>query len=169
MTEARGSGIVIGVLLVLVGAALLAARLIPGFEQWAAGSLGWPLIVCGFGAILALSGLLSRQTGLITGGAVIAGIGGILYYQNQSSDWSSWAYAWTLLPGFAGVGTILAGIVDGSFGRSLRAGLWQILTSALLFFIFASFLGGPNLLGVYWPVLVILLGVILLLRPLLRL
>ena len=168
MREARGSGLVLGVLLVLAGAALLAARLIPGLEQWVLSSVGWPLLIVGFGGILALAGLLSRQSGMITGGCVIAGIGGILYYQNYSGNWSSWAYAWTLLPGFAGVGAIIAGLVDGSFGRALRSGLWQILTSALLFLIFASFLGGPNLLGVYWPVLVILLGVIMLLRPVLR-
>ena len=168
MREARGSGLVVGVILVLAGVALLAARLVPGLEQWVLSTVGWPLLIVGFGGILLLAGLLSRMSGMITGGCVIAGIGGILYYQNYSGDWSSWAYAWTLLPGFSGIGMIIAGLVEGAFGRSLRAGLWQILTSALLFLIFASFLGGPSLLGIYWPVLVILLGVIMLLRPAIR-
>ena len=169
MRESRGSGLVLGVLLVLAGAGLLAARLVPGLEQWVGSSVGWPLIIVGFGCVLVLAGLLARLTGLITGGSVIAGIGAILYYQSFTNDWASWAYAWTLLPGFAGLGAIIAGLVEGAFGRALRAGLWQILTSIILFFIFASVLGGLNLLGLYWPVLVIILGVIMLLRPVLRL
>lgn len=50
----------------------------------------------------------------------------------------------------------------------LRSGTWEIVSSLILFLIFASFLGGPNLLGVYWPVLLIALGVLVLLRGLAR-
>jgi hypothetical protein len=114
------------------------------------------------------AGLFTWQPGLVNGGCIVAGIGGILYWQNATNTWASWAYAWTLIPAFAGVGMILAGVMQGDFLRSLRMGLWQILTSAVLFLIFAAFLGGPNLLGVYWPVLIIGLGIILLFQSLLR-
>ena len=38
----------------------------------------------------------------------------------------------------------------------------------ILFIVFGAFLGGPNLLGDYWPVLLILLGLWFLIRPLFR-
>lgn len=168
MDDHRRSGIAAGVLLVLFGTALLALQLVPGLRAWLDISFGWPLIIVGVGAVMLVTGVLTWQPGLVTAGCILAGIGGILYWQNATGAWASWAYAWTLLPAFAGVGMILAGFMRGDFWRSLRLGLWQILISAVLFTIFAAFLGGPNLLGVYWPVLLIGLGVAMLFRPLLR-
>jgi hypothetical protein len=168
VTDQRRPGIAAGLLLVLFGAALLALQVVPGLRTWLDISFGWTTIIIGIGAIMLLAGLVTSQPGLVTGGCIVAGIGGILYWQNATGAWASWAYAWTLIPAFAGLGTILAGAMQGDFPRSLRLGLWQILTSAVLFLIFAAFLGGPNLLGVYWPVLIIGLGVILLFQSLLR-
>jgi hypothetical protein len=164
----RRPGIAAGVLLVLFGVALLALQLVPGLRVWLDISFGWPSIIIGIGAVMLFAGLFTWQPGLVNGGCIVAGIGGILYWQNATNTWASWAYAWTLIPAFAGVGMILAGVMQGDFLRSLRMGLWQILTSAVLFLIFAAFLGGPNLLGVYWPVLIIGLGIILLFQSLLR-
>jgi hypothetical protein len=166
--DQRRSGIAAGVLLVLFGVALLALQLVPGLRAWLDISFGWPSIIIGIGAVMLFAGLFTWQPGLVNGGCIVAGIGGILYWQNATNTWASWAYAWTLIPAFAGVGMILAGVMQGDFLRSLRMGLWQILTSAVLFLIFAAFLGGPNLLGVYWPVLIIGLGIILLFQSLLR-
>ena len=168
MYDRRRSGIAAGVLLVLFGVGLLALQLVPGLRAWLGSYFGWPLIIAGAGAIMLLTGLLTGQPGLVTSSCIVAGIGGILYWQNATGAWASWAYAWTLLPAFAGIGMILAGVMRGDFWRSLRLGLWQVLISAVLFMIFAAFLGGPNMLGVYWPVLLIGLGVAMLFRPLLR-
>ena len=96
------------------------------------------------------------------------GIGGLLYWQNATGHWESWAYAWTLIPGFVGLGIMLTGLAQGRARRPLLGGAWLIVISALLFLIFASFLGGPNLLGPYWPVLLILAGLLSLGRNLLR-
>jgi hypothetical protein len=166
MDDRRRSGVAAGVLLVLFGAVMLAMQLVPGLRWWLDGPFGWPLIVAGVGAIMLLTGLLTLQPGFVTAGCIVGGIGGILYWQNATGAWASWAYMWTLIPGFAGVGMILAGAIKGDFARGLRVGLWQILISAVLFLIFGAFLGGPNLLGIYWPVLIIGLGVIMLFRPL---
>ena len=81
---------------------------------------------------------------------------------------TSWSYAWTLIPGFVGVGSILAGLLGDNRNRSIRDGLNLLVISAVLFLIFGSFLGGLDLLGDYWPVLLILLGVWLLLQPVFR-
>jgi hypothetical protein len=37
-----------------------------------------------------------------------------------------------------------------------------------MFAVFGAFLGGPEVFGTYWPVLLIGLGVLILLRPLIR-
>jgi hypothetical protein len=126
----RRPGIAAGVLLVLFGVALLALQLVPGLRVWLDISFGWPSIIIGIGAVMLFAGLFTWQPGLVNGGCIVAGIGGILYWQNATNTWASWAYAWTLIPAFAGVGMILAGVMQGDFLRSLRMGLWQILTSA---------------------------------------
>lgn len=157
-----------GLVLVLVGAVLLAVRFFPELRPWLGGAGGWPLLVIGLAIVLFVVGLSTWTPGTVAAGCFFGGLGGLLYYQNLTGDWKSWAFAWTLLPGFSGVGTIAAGLMGGQPRRALSAGLWQILISLLLFAIFALVLRGPNLLGAYWPILVIALGVILLVRTLFR-
>ena len=99
---------------------------------------------------------------------IVGGIGGILYWQEITGNWESWAYAWTLIPGFVGVGIVLSGLLGGDFRQSARGGGWLIMISLVLFAVFGSFFGGLGLLGPYWPVLLILLGLLVLIRPLFR-
>jgi len=92
--------------------------------------------------------------------AIVAGIGGIFYYQNVSGNYDSWSYMWALIPGFVGVGTVLQGLLGENTGHNLKRGLNLMVVSAVLFLIFAAFLGGWNILGEFGPaVLLILLGV----------
>ena len=99
---------------------------------------------------------------------IVAGIGGILYYQNMTGDWASWAYAWTLIPGFVGVGIDPGWLVWRDIPQ-IAAGRRHFdpdqpdpVRHLLLL------LGGKSYLGVYWPVLIILLGLWLLIRPLFK-
>ena len=62
------------------------------------------------------------------------------------------------MPLAASHGAILAGLIGGNFRKSLRDGGTLILISVILFAIFSSLLGGKSYLGVYWPILIILLG-----------
>jgi cation transport ATPase len=78
----------------------------------------------------------------------------------MTGDWKSWAYAWALIPGFVGVGVFIANVLQGKIREAITAGGWLVVISLFLFFIFGSFLGGINLFGVYWPVLLIILGLI---------
>jgi uncharacterized membrane protein len=59
------------------------------------------------------------------------------------------------------------GMLEGKRSEALRNGGWLILISLIMFFIFGSFLGGATVLGPYWPVLLIGLGVLLLLQSVL--
>jgi hypothetical protein len=72
---------------------------------------------------------------------------------------------WTLIPGFVGVGTVLTGLLGENTRRNLAHGLNLIVISAVLFLIFATFLGGLSILGDYGiAILLILLGVYVLIR-----
>jgi hypothetical protein len=160
--------LVVGVVLVLIGGWFLAVQFVPGLDNLINIEWSWPLLMVAVGAFLLLFGLLVGAPGMAVPAVIVAGIGGILYYQNATGDWASWAYLWTLIPGFVGIGVILAGLLGGDFRGSLSEGGGLIIISLILFFIFASIMGGWNLLGDYWPVLLILLGLWLLIRQLFR-
>jgi len=164
----RRTNLIGGIVLILVGVYFLAVQLFPELGPSLNIEFSWPLILVGVGAFLLLFGLLVNAPGMAVPACIVAGIGGILYYQNMTGDWASWAYAWALIPGFVGVGIILAGLFGGTFRQSLRDGGTLILISLILFAIFSSLLGGKSYLGVYWPILIILLGLWLLIRPLFK-
>ena len=157
-----------GLVLILLGVLFLAAQLIPGLEVWLRPELWWPLIIVGIGVLLLLVGLLTSVPAMAVPACVVGGIGVLLFWQNATNNWDSWAYAWALIPGFLGVGIILSGLFSGKVRESIGAGVWLIVISLVLFTVFGSLLGGPRLLGVYWPVLLIVLGLFILIRPLFR-
>lgn len=168
MNRRRRSNLVAGFLLIFVGALMLATRMVPAMRGWME-VWSWPFYVVAAGAGLFFLGLLLGEPDMAVPACIVAGIGGILYWQNATGDWASWAYAWTLIPGFAGVGTVISGLL-GSDARRRKVvgdGLQTMLVSAVMFLIFASFFGRA-LLGDYWPVLLILLGLVLMGRTLFR-
>jgi hypothetical protein len=140
----------------------------PGLQDWISIELSWPLIIVGVGVILLIVAVLAGVPEMAVPAAVLGGIGLLLYWQNATDNWESWAYAWTLIPGFTGLGIILSGLLGGRSGKALRDGGGLVVISAVLFVIFSSFFGGPAVFGAYWPVLLILLGLWLLLRPWVR-
>lgn len=165
MKRQNRSNIALGVILVLVGVYFLGQRFFPEFVLFK--TFEWPMIVIGVGGLLLLLGLLTAQPGMAVPAAIVAGIGGILYYQNASGNWESWAYAWALIPGFAGVGTLIAGILGDNPRQSFRQGLNLILVSAVLFAIFYAIFSGGEW-AAFWPVLLIALGGWLLVRAIFR-
>jgi hypothetical protein len=153
--------------LIAIGAWFLSVELFPQVKSFAYGRETWPLPIIGIGVLLAAIGLITRVPGLFVPASIVSGIGGLLYWQNTTGNWQSWAYAWALIPGFAGVGMLLSGL-SGRERRTVTAAGWMIFNSLVLFAIFGSFLGGIGLLSQYWPVLVILLGVLILAQGLFR-
>ena len=108
-----------------------------------------------------------RSHGLLRFTEILGGIGGLLYWQVVTGRWASWSYAWALIPGFVGVGMIVAGLLEsrGKRGELFRGGGTLLLISLILFAIFGSFLGGFFGLGKYWPLLLVVLGLFLLVQP----
>ena len=103
---------------------------------------------------------------------IISGIGLILYYQNATGDWQSWAYVWALIIVFVGIGVFLANLFKGKVRQAFEEGGPPFMTGAIMFLIFGSIFraafGQSPLLGDYWPVLLMALGLWLLIRPFFR-
>lgn len=163
------SNLALGLILLIVGGWLLATRQVPALQAWMEDNFTWPMWTIGAGLLVFLIGLITGAPGMAVPASIIAGIGGILFYQNETGDFGSWSYMWTLIPGFVGVGTILTGLLGENTRRNLGHGLRLIVTSAVLFLIFATFLGGLSILGEYGlPVILILLGLYVLARGFVR-
>lgn len=164
----RRSNLAFGLILLLVGGFFLAAQFFPQLSQIIRVDYAWPLWVVGVGLVFLVMAVAVRAPGLAVPASIVAGIGAILYYQNSTGAWGSWAYAWTLIPGFVGVGVIIMNLLEGRLGRGLREGLGPIFVSLIMFGIFSSFLGGPTALNQLWPILLIALGAWIMLRGTLR-
>jgi hypothetical protein len=157
-----------GALLILLGAVLLFLQISPAISAQFQLEWSWPLIVILVGVGLFVMGLLTGAPGMAIPACIVAGIGGILYWQVATGDWVSWAYAWTLIPGFVGIGMIIAALLGEGGTQQIWKGAETILTSLVLFVIFATLFGGMNVLGVYWPLLLVLVGAVQLVRRVFR-
>jgi hypothetical protein len=156
--EHRGS-LAAGMMLILLGVLFLIVQLVPELQAYF--TFSWPLIIVGIGVVMLILAVLAGVPGLAVPACVIGGIGAILYWQNTTGNWDSWAYAWTLIPGFVGLGVLLNGLLGGEDTRqAVSAGFWSILISLGLFVIFGSLFGAIEIGGRYWPVLLIVLGLL---------
>ncbi len=134
----------LGLLLLAAGAWILIAR----FIHIDLGDWLWPFwIIVPGGIIMALGFRDTHRSneGLVTFGSIVAVTGIILFVQNITGQWQSWAYAWALLfPGSIGLGRYLWGKRAGntaavqSAEKTLRVAL--VLFAAFGFF-FESVLG----------------------------
>lgn len=158
MKRQRGCSFIIGLLLILLGVWFLLDQFYPGLSELIPIELTWPLILVGMGACLLIFGVVVGAPGMAVPAAIVGGLGLLFYYQDATGDWESWAFAWALIPGFVGVGVLLEGLLSGNLRRAWGGGMTLIVISTVLFLIFSSIFGGPITLGDYWPVLLILLG-----------
>ena len=155
--------VLLGVVLILLGGWFLVVQVIPELQGW----FHWPAFVIAVGLVLLVVGLLARAPGMAVPACIVAGVGGILYYQDRTQDWASWSWAWTLIPAFVGLGMILmAAMGEKRPWVLVEDGLRLIGTAALLFVIFGAIFGVLPWLQTYWPIALIVLGAYTLLRPL---
>jgi hypothetical protein len=162
------SAIGVGTLLIVLGVFFLVTRIVPNITA----AFSWPWIVIGVGAAFMVAALVSWTPGLAVPACIIGGIGGILLWQNTTGLWGTWSFAWTLIPGFVGVGVFISEVMEGRPVKGLVDGGSPIVVSAVLFLVFGSFLGSrmgmfPRI-GNWWAVGLILIGVLVVLRPLIR-
>ena len=161
MPTRRGS-FAIGFLLVVTGLVLLFREIYrPVFDAWL-GWLTWPWWIIGVGAVFLVFAVLGAGSGLAVPGSILVTVGLILFYQVRTSDWDSWAYVWALIPASVGLGLILSGLLDRNRGASVT-GAWMLASNLVLFGIFyAAFGQGTEPFARYWPVLLVLVGIVIL-------
>jgi hypothetical protein len=170
MSRERRSDLVIGILLLLIGGWFLAAQfnLMPTLNEIINIQYQWPTIIIGVGVLLFILGLLTRNPGMSVPACIVGGIGGILYYTNSTGLWGAWSYLWTLIPGFVGIGILLSTLLGGEERTGYREGLRLILVSVILFAVFFMLLSGQGNITRYWPILIILAGVWILVQTIFR-
>lgn len=144
-----------GLILILIGAWFLAVQFVPQLEAWANGQ--WALYVIGVGIVFLIASVTTSVPGLSVPAFIVGGIGGLLYYQNVTGDFGSWAYAWTLILGFIGLGILFMSLQTRDKGLA-KSGFILIFMSMIFFAIFGSFLGAPKEIIQFWPVLLVIAG-----------
>lgn len=167
MDRKTRSSLGIGILLLVIGGWFLAVQFVPGLGNWFWRIFDWPVYIIGGGVLFLLFGLVSGVPGLAVPASIISGIGGLLYYQNATNNWESWSYAWALIPGFVGVGVIIMALLGEGGKSGVRSGITLVFISLIMFLVFGS-LFGVEPLGIYWPFLLIALGIWLLIQPWLK-
>jgi hypothetical protein len=147
---------------VVMVVALSALRVL--FPFW----FSWALILVGLGAMFLLAAVLAGVPAKAIPGAIVGGLGLMLYWQNATGDWESWSYAWPLVPAFVGLGLVVANAL-GMGGRAVRRVGWSLvgwhLAVALMF---AAFFALDGRFAHLWPLVLVFLGLWVLARPFAR-
>jgi hypothetical protein len=169
MNRSNRTELILGLLLILAGVWFVASRQIPALRPWADLTFEWPVYVIGAGALMLVLGLATGRPRMAIPATIVAGVGKILWYQNQTQDWQSWSFLWTLIFAFVGIGVILAGLLGDNRAYNFRRGLNLLVLSAALFLVFATIMGRLSVLGDYGaPALLIFIGLFVIGRGLFR-
>lgn len=160
------SQLAVGLLLVFAGAWILISRQVPDLQALRDLTMTYPNNIIAIGAAFLLVGMAVGAPSMAVPAAIIAGVGGILYYQHHFDDYASWSFMWTLIPGFAGIGELIHSLLIWDKKTALD-GLHTLSVSAVLFLIFATLFGKLDILGPYTPgVILIVVGAFVLARGL---
>jgi len=149
-----------GVILTAFGLLALASQLFRGFNFW---GTFWPLIIIGIGIIFFAGMFASGRSGggLAIPGAIFSGIGLLMFVQNITGHWESWAYAWTVIVMSVGTGIYLAGWWSGSEGQR-NAGKRVLGIGLILFVAFGAFFEmifqTSTAARLFFPIALIVLG-----------
>ena len=164
------NGVIAGIILIGLGGLFLVAQVFGGSIL----TNLWPFLVIGAG-MLFFAGMVVRGRGaggLAIPGSVVTTVGLILLVQNTFGLWDTWSFVWGLIIAAVGVGTFIRGLWDDD-AESRRSGPIVALIGMVLFLIFGALFGlnlsrYQGLIWQLWPLLLIGLGVLLILRRFVR-
>ena len=169
LTKRNNASIVAGSMLILFGLLALFGQLFRGWDIW---NNAWPLAIVGAGVLFFIAMFLAGKSaaGLAIPASIITTVGLILFVQNLTDYWESWAYAWTLIVIAVGLGNFIMGTY-GENQTSRQAGLRTMGSGLLMFVLFGTFFEGLIFTehGLRWlgqlvfPIALILIGVYVLL------
>lgn len=164
--------LIIGTLLIVVGIIFLVASLLGKNVI----GLWWPLFIVAVGLLFFVPLFLREGSwgAFAIPGSVLTMAGVVLLLQNLFSAWQTWSYAWALVAPFAvGVGLYLFGVHAAEPGLR-KAGGVVMKVGLVLFLVFGFFfeglvgVSGSLSLRVVWPILLILVGLWIMVRPAFR-
>lgn len=169
-TQGNQTARMIGALaLIVIGGVFLAGNFFNfSFNFW---NIGWPLFVLVPGLAFLFFAITGDKNavGLVYPGTIVTGTGAILFYQNVTDNWESWAYVWTLYPLFVGVALAYEGYRRNNT-HNIDTGRNMIMGGFIGFLIFGAFFelmifnDNDRLLNIGLPLVLIGVGAYLLLN-----
>jgi hypothetical protein len=138
MNDKRNYGaLVVGVVLICLGALSLMERLFKGTGFW---GWVWPIMIMAFGALFFIGMFIFGKSygWMAIPGSIIAVNGLMLFLQNLTGRWETWSYSWTIILISVGLGIFIMGAWEGSESRK-KAGKKVMEIGFILFIIFGAF------------------------------
>lgn len=164
----RNAGSLVGgAILIGFGLLALVSEIFGRLDFWSA---FWPFIIIGIGAMFFAGMILGGKStaALAIPGTIIGGIGLMLFIQNLTGHFESWAYGWTVIVFSVGLGIYLMGLWSGDASQR-QGGTGVMRVGAILFLIFGAFFEGLifrsfGFSEYLFPVALILFGLYLVLK-----
>jgi len=165
-TQRNAGALIGGVTLIAIGIISLLGQIFSGMNFW---GFIWPFFVIGVGGMFYIGMFTGGKSvsGLAIPATIITTIGLILFYQNVTGHWESWAYAWAVIVLAVGLGIYIMGAFGEDEGQR-NSGKGVMKVGAILFIIFGGFFemifsAGSRfgLRQIIFPVGLILLGLYL--------
>jgi hypothetical protein len=164
----------VGASFILLGILFLIGQYVGARFDIDFGHYTWPLFIITPGLLMFMASFaFERQAGITLAifGAMVAMTGAILLFQNTFDLYATWAYAWALVaPTSIGLAQLVYGVLRG-LGDQVKSGL-NLTWIGLAIFVLGGFFFelGLGISGIrlgaawlYWPVLLIGIGIVLLL------
>ncbi|MBI9047655.1 MAG: hypothetical protein JEZ06_24430 [Anaerolineaceae bacterium] len=93
---------------------------------------GWALPIVGVGLVFLVVAIVFRMGAFAIPGVIILGMGVLLFTQSITHNWVSWLYVWPLVPGFVGLGLLLANWMGMGKQKVRRIGLAFLGSSVVM-------------------------------------
>ncbi len=152
----NSSQIKIGIVLILFGIFLAVKEKFPAVGQWVNTNTTYPLNIILIAALIFIFSIWSGITGCASIATLVAGVGGILYYQKITGY--NEPILWTLIPAFLGIGMIQSGLFGGDTTEA-KTGTQFIGCGTVLFVVSAVIFGKLQLLGGVYGLAIILIPI----------
>lgn len=158
----------LGIILIVFGVLFFLSRFID------LAHILWPFYIIVPGIllfVLAFSGGRGTSS-LVIPASIITTVGLILFSQNITGNFESWAYAWALIPAASGLGMVIMSNITDNLSlqekgyRTMKIGLSMFLTFGVFFelFLFHSWMNS-GILAWFIPLVLIIGGLAMLIKP----
>lgn len=101
--------------------------------------------------------LSNNEGSRIAGGLILVGVGAFLLLRNIGFSLPGWLFSWPMI-------LILVGIYSG-FKHNFKNNSWIIIIGVGMFFLVSEFIPNLGLEPLFWPLVIIGLGLVFILRP----